>query len=332
MESYVRRLIEVDLPIRVISEHARREKYTHSGHISTSHVWWARRPLAACRAVLLGTLLPDPADEGCPEDFRKRAREALAWMRSRDLSEPLALREALLKFIGDFAAWERSSEQRWVDTARTLVKAAHPDGPPLLLDPFAGGGAIPVEALRLGGEAFANELNPVAVLILKTLLEDMPRYGQRLTDAVKRWGEWVRKRAYEQLKEAYPADPDGSVPIAYIWARTIKCEGPACGAQVPLIRQFWLRKRGKRLIALKVLPNKPMARVDFAIVEVTAEREVQRGTVRGGSATCPLCGYTTRGERLRMQLAQRNGGASDARLIAVVTTSKERVGRKYRHL
>ncbi len=115
MDGYVRRLIEVDLPIKVISEHARHDQNVRKGHLHTLHVWWATRPLAACRAVILATLLPDPVDERCPEEFRRKAREALSWMSGRELSEPAALREALLKFIGDFAAWERSAEPRWVE-------------------------------------------------------------------------------------------------------------------------------------------------------------------------------------------------------------------------
>ncbi len=117
--------------------------------------------------------------------------------------------------------------------ARTLVKAAHPDGAPLVLDPFAGIGSIPFETLRVGAEGFAGDLNPVAVLMLKTALEYIPTYGNRLAEAVQKWGEWVREKASAELKEFYPPEPDGSTPLAYLWARTVRCEGPGCGAEVP---------------------------------------------------------------------------------------------------
>lgn len=127
----VRRLIEIDeMPIAVIFKHARRDQNIRKGHLHTLHVWWATRPLAACRAVLMATLLPYPADENCPETFRREAREALRPFTGRDLSEPLALRRALLVFIGYFAAWESGAHPTFVETARRLVAAAHPEGPP----------------------------------------------------------------------------------------------------------------------------------------------------------------------------------------------------------
>jgi len=319
MDGYVRRLIEVDLPIKVISEHARHDQNVKKGHLHTLHVWWATRPLAACRAVILGTLLPDPVDERCPEDFRKKAREALAWMSSRDLSEPKALREALLKFIGDFAAWERSAETRWVETARSLVKAAHPDSPPLVLDPFAGIGSIPFEALRVGADAFAGDLNPVAVLLLKTGLEYIPTYGTRLAEAVRKWGAWVREQAAQELGEFYPKEPDDSIPLAYLWARTIRCEGPGCGAEVPLVGLLWLSRKEKQRVALRYHGDKTTKQVSFEIFNPRSESDVQPSIVRGFAATCPVCGYTTPYKRVREQLRARGGGTRDARMLAVIT-------------
>jgi len=190
-----RRLIETDMPIGVISQHARRDQNVKKGHLHTLHVWWATRPFAACRAVLMATLLPDPADEHCPESFRRETREALKRFTGRDLSDPIALRQALLDFIGHFAAWENSTNRTFVATVRRLVRAAHPEGPPLVVDPFAGIGSISFEALRIGAEAFAGDLNPVAVLLNKVALEYLPTYGHRLAEAVRKWGAWVRERA-----------------------------------------------------------------------------------------------------------------------------------------
>ena len=123
---------------------------------------------------------------------------------------------------------------------------------PLVVDPFAGGGAIPLEALRVGADAFASDLNPVAVLLNKVVLEYIPKYGQRLADQVRTWGQWIKEQAEKELGDFYPKDPDGATPIAYLWARTIRCEGPNCGAEVPLMRSFWLAKKSKRSRALKL--------------------------------------------------------------------------------
>ena len=131
------------------------------------------------------------------------------------------------------------------------MAAAHPEGPPLVVDPFAGIGSIPFEALRIGADAFAADLNPVAVLLNKVALEYLPTYGLRLAEAVRRWGQWVRERAIEELRPFYPLEPDGSEPLAYLWARTIRCEGPGCGAEVPLDGLLWLSRKEKQRVALR---------------------------------------------------------------------------------
>ncbi|HKZ41859.1 MAG TPA: DUF1156 domain-containing protein, partial [Candidatus Hodarchaeales archaeon] len=141
-----KRLAEVDFPIAVVSKHSAREKSIRHGHPSTLHLWWARRPLAACRAMLLGLLLPDPCDEHCPADFKKKARMLLPQVQGTVGSGDEDLRRALLKFIGDFSNWDLSANQAYLDVSRGLVKAAHPEETPLVVDPFAGGGSIPLEA------------------------------------------------------------------------------------------------------------------------------------------------------------------------------------------
>ncbi len=323
-ERLPRRLIEVDLPIKRISEQARREKSIRHGHISTLHIWWARRPLAACRAVILAGLLPDPADEACPQSFRNAAVGALAWRRT-PADDREGLRQALLDFIAEFSNWDLAAHPDYLRTARALVTAAYPEGPPTVLDPFAGGGAIPLEALRVGAEAWASDLNPVAVLLEKVVLEYVPRYGQRLAEGVRRWGEVIRERARSELGRFYPEDPDGSVPIAYLWARTARCEGPACGARVPLLRGRWLSRRPDHQVALELLVHD--GEVEFAIREGVRALEVGPGTVRRGSLTCPICGHTTPVAAIRRQ-AQRQG--LPERLVAVVTTRPGMQGRRYR--
>ncbi|MEW6187321.1 MAG: DUF559 domain-containing protein [Thermodesulfobacteriota bacterium] len=269
-----KRLAEVDFPIAVVSKHAAREKSIRHGHPSTLHLWWARRPLASSRAMLLGLLLPDPCDPHCPEDFKKEARRLIPIVQGIPGEEDIDLRKALLKFIGDFANWDLSSNPQFLEVSRGLVKAAHlPAGrqvqyePPLVVDPFAGGGSIPLEALRIGCDTFASDLNPVACLILKVMLEDIPRYGREkvkvkrengeeieadgLTEALRIVGKDIKEAAEKELSEFYPHDPDGATPIAYLWARTVKCESPNCGAEIPLMRSFWLCKKPNRKRALR---------------------------------------------------------------------------------
>ena len=333
----VRRLIETDeMPIGRISEHARKDQNIRKGHLHTLHVWWATRPLAACRAVLMATLLPDPADPRCPESFRQAAREALRPFPGggRDLSDPFTLRRTLLDFIANFAAWENAHNSLFVETARKLVKAAHEPPEPrtphselathsaLVVDPFAGIGSIPFEALRIGAEAFAGDLNPVAVLLNRVALEYLPRYGRRLAEAVRKWGAWVRERAIAELRPFYPLEPGGGEPLAYLWARTVRCEGPGCGAEVPLVGLLWLSRKEKHRVALRyrgVREPGGGGRVEFEIFQPKSEAEVQPPIVRRFAATCPVCGYTTPYRQVREQIRARRGGTRDARMIAVIT-------------
>jgi adenine-specific DNA methylase len=369
--TYPKRLIEVDLPIKRISAHARREKSIRHGHISTLHIWWARRPLAACRAVICAALWPDPADENCPRAFIEVARaemqkwttherQALLSAESRPNFEklrqnpdhhvnPVQLRGLLLDFIADFANWDSSTVPEFLATSRALTQAAHealggaPGTRPLVVDPFAGGGSIPLEALRVGADAFASDLNPVPVLLNKVVLEYIPKYGQRLADEVRKWGEWIKREAEKELAEFYPKDADGATPIAYLWARTIQCEGPGCGAEVPLMRSLWLSKKSNRSVGLQLVPNPKAKRVDFKIIIKQHEGWMDQadhkikigdpkfdGTVKRGSATCPCCGYTTPVARVREQLKSRRGGASTARIFCIVSTNPIKIGRIYR--
>lgn len=194
-----KRLAEVDFPIAVVSKHSAREKSIRHGHPSTLHLWWARRPLAACRAMLLELLLPDPCDPQCPEDFKLKARGLLPRVQGNPGPEDVDLRKALLKFIGDFSNWNLSTNQAYLEVSRGLVKAAHPEETPLVVDPFAGGGSIPLEALRLGCEAFASDLNPVASRERGDVVELLTNSGPKVSHSfprcwrtrITRWG-WVR--------------------------------------------------------------------------------------------------------------------------------------------
>ncbi|BAQ63186.1 adenine-specific DNA methylase containing a Zn-ribbon (plasmid) [Geminocystis sp. NIES-3708] len=393
MTSYPKRLIEVDLPIKQISAHARREKSIRHGHISTLHIWWARRPLAACRAVICASLWLDPADENCPPYFREEAIKIITdfakkvdrnennlaskhcstenWEKWQVLAKDdnkLApnnpshlniLRYRLLDFIADFANWDNSTQPDYLETSRLLTQVAHeanggiPDTKPLVVDPFAGGGAIPLEALRVGADAFASDLNPVAVLLNKVVLEYIPKYGQTLADEVRKWGQWVKQEAEKELSQFYPTDEDGSTPIAYLWARTIISEAPDDGTgipvEVPLMRSMWLaKKKGKNKALRWVRDAQGMVVTEtvektysdgvtrkvrqplLEIFEPKSAKEVAEGTVKRGSATCPVTGFTTPVASVRSQLKPRKGGANDARLFCVVSTKETQQGRFYR--
>ena len=345
-----KRLAEVDFPIADVSKQAAREKSIRHGHPSTLHLWWARRPLASSRAVLMALLLPDPCDEHCPEAFKRDARRILLGMRGRPqgwtttVESDQGLRKIILKFIADFSNWDRAADRTYLDVSRALVKAAHGEEPPLVVDPFAGGGSIPLEALRLGCEVFASDLNPVACLILKVMLEDIPRHGQGLAEELRKVGGEIKRQAERELADLYPADPEGATPIAYLWARTVRCEAPNCGAEIPLMRSFWLCKKAKRKRAVRHRVERPAGsppRVEFEVFEPKADKEVRGGTVTRAKATCVCCDTVLPPERVRAQLAAQKGGADvvfdddghrtgGARMTAVVTLRPGQVGRHYR--
>ena len=340
-----KRLAEVDFPIAEVSKHAAREKSIRHGHPSTLHLWWARRPLASSRAVLMALLLPDPCDEHCPEAFKKKARRLLLRVANCDPgTTDETLRKALLRFIGDFANWNLAANRTYLDVSRAIVKAAHGEDTPLVVDPFAGGGSIPLEALRLGCEAFASDLNPVACLILKVMLEDIPRHGPGLAGELRKVGGKIKRQAERELADLYPKDPDGATPIAYLWARTVRCEAPNCGAEIPLMRSFWLCKKAKRKRALRHRVERPQEEpphVEFEVFEPKADEEVHGGTVTRAKATCVCCGVVLPPERVRAQLAAQKGGADavfdekgrrtgGARMTAVVTLHPGQAGRHYR--
>jgi adenine-specific DNA methylase len=296
-------------------------------------------------------------DEACPDEFLKEARRwLLRWasefpakagaetaprlLKLRDepkvLDDPMAVRQGLLDFIADFANWDLSNDKDFLAMSRALVQCAHecfggaPGTRPLVIDPFAGGGAIPLETLRVGADAFASDLNPVAVLLNKVVLEYIPKYGRRLADEVRKWGEWVKKEAEKELAVFHPKDPDGSQPIAYLWARTIRCEGPGCGAEVPLLRTALVAKRPKGSIGLRFIADTSRKAVGLELATGVREKDFSEGTVRRGSATCPVCNFTTHVDRVRAQLRKRQGGSADGRLLCVVLAKADHSGRTYR--
>ncbi len=336
--SHKRRLIEHRLPLKEISEASAKEKSIRHGHISTLHIWWARRPLAASRAAVFATLVPDT------DENYKLVKQIVPWEAVKD---------------GNNAA---------ILEARRRVLEANGGQPPKVLDPFGGGGAIPLEALRLGCEVYSLDLNPVAHLIQRATLEYPQKYGQPgsrpvpeyirakdnakskgrqslnfgegddplsgrstpvhqgewassyrrnpLAAEVRYWGEWVLERAKAELSEFYPPDPDGKTPVAYLWARTVTCTNPTCRAEVPLVRQWWLAKKDKKRIALKPAVDTEAKTIAFEVVSVGKSEEwPENGTIERGNATCLVCGTAIPVENVRDEAKQGSWGE---RLLAVV--------------
>ena len=362
-----RRFIEESFPVKEVSQHAAKEKTIRYGHISTLHIWWARRPLAASRATAYAALTP-------------AAPDLLVWQGERN-------------FIVELCRWENSLNLPLLERARRVLYAAHAERlsaelgkavsvediaagrvpPPRVLDPFAGGGSYPLEALRLGCEAYAGDYNPVAVLILKATLEFPQQYGHLfagmpdhlwrkgktraphaagqmafalndstptdapppnfnpLLEAVRHWGEWVLNEARTELAGFY-AGPNGETAVGYIWARTLPCQNPACGVEIPLMRQFWLAKKDKKKIALHPLSRgagKPLA---FEIVAQgqpgyapwPKDFDPERGTVKGAVVTCPACGAVIDANTTRRLFRE---GKAGQRMVAVVLSPRPQGGR-----
>ncbi len=315
------RFIEGSFPVQEVSIESAREKNIRHGHISTLHIWWARRPLASSRATSYAALIPLPDDI---DEWNKRRQ-----------------------FIIEFSRWENSLNQSMIEKAREDILKANGGKPPMVLDPFAGGGAIPLEALRLGCETYAGDYNPVAVLILKCTLEYPQKYGRPkkvkaddwtgaekivnpLLEDVKKWGKRVLEETKKEIGKFYPPDEDGSIPVGYIWARTIPCQNPACSAEIPLMRQYWLAKKDNKKVSLFPYVDGREAR--FKIVGTGYEPmppdfDPTNGTVSKAVATCPVCGSVVDANTTRSLFRE---GKSGQRMAAVVLHRPGTNGKRYR--
>lgn len=332
-----KKLIEVALPLEKINEQSAREKSIRHGHPSTLHLWWARRPLATARAVLFAQLVDDPserADEYREEAERRSESDVDAYVERRVAAE----RERLFGLIERMVDWDNLGDEALFDAVRAEILRSTDGNPPAILDPFAGGGTIPLEAQRLGLEAHASDLNPVAVLINKALIEIPPMFagrppvfpdaaGQRnswpkatgLAEDVRRYGEWMRDEAERRIGHLYPKAtlPDGSkaTAIAWIWARTVTCPNPACAIEMPLVRSWWLgKKKGKEAYVVPMLVD---GKVEFTIGHdpMKAPTLKEDGTVGRLGAVCISCGTAVPLEYIRSQSRRIGLGAQ---LMAVV--------------
>lgn len=334
-----RKLIEVSLPLEQINKQAAREKSIRHGHPSTLHLWWARRPLAAARAVLFSQLVDDPSSYA--DDYRHEGvsqgleGEALDRFVEKRITSERARLHNLLALIVD---WDNLDDEGLMQQARDEILRSTDGNPPPILDPFAGGGAIPLEAQRLGLEAHASDLNPVAVLINKALIEIPPKFAGRppvspdadrrlgdwpratgLAEDVRRYGAWMRDEAERRIGHLYPRAnlPSGeqATAIAWIWARTVTCPNPACGIRMPLVRSWWLgKKKGKEAY---VVPQVRGDRVTFSIGHDlrSAPTSASDGTVRRDGATCISCAAAVPFAHVRAEGVQ---GRIGAELMATV--------------
>ncbi|WP_026043412.1 DUF1156 domain-containing protein [Treponema primitia] len=313
-----KRLAEVDFPLSIVNlacvEENNRKTRIESGHISLLHSWWARRPLSACRSLLLTLLLPDPCDAACPKEFKNKAIEALSSEKIGPKDKDL--QKALFNFVSKIAPWDSVNTAGFVSTAHDLIKAAYGNDPHVL-DPFSGGGSIPLEAQRLGCEVTSSDLNPVAWLLLKIALEWCPRKGTELTKQFDIWSDWVLKETEKRLAVYYPADDQGRKPLAYLWARTVKCEGSNCGVTIPLIRglQLSISKQRKKALRIKYPSGSTEPSID--IFSYNNDGEIEKGTVAKMKATCPKCHVVTQRERVQAQLRDKHSGSDDAILFAI---------------
>jgi len=366
-----RRLIEVAFPLEEVSEYSRKDPYLGSPHPQTLHRWWARRPLPACRAFIYTSLVDDPGNDKEREEILKEVADLASWDAVRKPDQVVRPREK---------GGSGLTGRQLLERARQRILECNGGKPPRLLDPFAGGGAIPLEALRLGCEVEASDLNPVAVLILKGTLEYPQKYGRPLAEQVEQkrqgkrdsvagvdgevpeyireaaqagnggqvsftegdlieayrknplatdvryWGNWMLERAREELAEYYPPDPDGSVPVAYLWSRTVPC--PNCGAEMPLIRQYWLARTDKSKAALTPVVDHEVKRIDFDVVEGSAVTgDPAHATTSRGDTACLSCNQVVKAEYVR-HAGQR--GKLNAIMTAVVLDTPGSRGKRYR--
>lgn len=350
-----RRLIESSFPLEGVSANSRNDPYQGPPHPQSLHRWWARRPLPACRAFIFASLVDDPESDEEREEILKEITDLSSWDAIR---RPGAIVRARSQ------GGTGLTGAQLLDKAKQRIRAANGGNEPRFLDPFAGGGSLPLEAARLGCQTFASDINPVAVLILKGTVEYAQRYGQPtshpvpayitdisesaaemqqafggkrgaaeaaytsnpLTADIAYWGAWIVGRARAELGELYPAEPDGSTAVAFLWSRTVPC--PNCGADMPLVRQYWLARKEKKSVALKATVDPSGKKIVFTVVEGNAiTGDPAEATTSRGDTLCLICRQVVKAAYVHE--CGRNGLMS-SRMTAVVSEPKGRGGKRYR--
>lgn len=292
MSNLKRKLIEVALPLEAINRESAREKSIRHGHPSTLHLWWARRPLASCRAVIFSQLVDDPSAH--PDKFPTEEDQTKE-------------RKRLFGIIEQLVSWDNIKNQQLLDQAKHEIEKSLGTKLPPIYDPFAGGGSIPLEAQRLGLESYASDLNPVAVLLNRSLIELPPKWKNMnpvfpgavdenlnwpgstgLAKDVTEYGNWIKEQALLKIGHIYPKLDDSSehIPLAWIWARTVKCLNPACHIELPLARSFKLSNKPNSFSWIKVTVNGK-----DVIYEVSHDKSGPdlEGTVSKTGAICIAC-------------------------------------------
>lgn len=326
---YKKKLIEVALPLEAINKACAYEKMPGIGpHPRGIHLWWARRPLAAARAVIFSSLVDDPSSH--PDEFP--TDEAQTEERQRLFS----ILERLVK-------WENSNNQDVLAEAQAEIMKSTDGNPPALLDPFAGGGAIPLEAQRLGLKAHASDLNPVAVMINKAMIEIPPKFtGQPpvnpdssrlissiwtgtsgLAEDVRYYGDWMKKKAFERIGNLYPKVKDEQghekTVIAWIWARTVKCPNPACGCEMPLASTFELsRKKGREAHIEPVVHN---SNIKYEVKY--SNKTPDSPKIARGKFKCVACGEIATGKYIRGEFVARRARAQLMAIVAEGSRGKQ---------
>ena len=308
---HLKKLIEVAIPLDAINNASAREKSIRHGHPSTLHLWWARRPLATARAVLFASLVDDPSEH--PEKFP--TPELVKEERDR-----------LFKIIEELVQWENSGNDKILHAALDEIKKSVEGELPAVFDPFAGGGTIPLEAQRLGLKAFASDLNPVAVMINKAMIELPAKFKNRppvnpsanknriggwqgaegLAEDILHYGKLLKSKAFDEIGKLYPKI-DGKTVIAWLWARTVTCSNPACGCRMPLVHSFKLSTKQKIFVA-------PIVEGNHVRFEIREGEDAPEGTVNRNGARCIFCGTNNPLAHVR---EQAKAGNMSAQLMAV---------------
>jgi adenine-specific DNA methylase len=395
-------LIEVAFPVREVSAESVRQKSPQRGHISTLHLWWARRPLAASRALVFASLVPDPDDSRCPTEFvaatermlKNEVPSELRYLRrGREVRRdpdpyrpydgvPDTLRNRLLCFIAKWSPeahafeagksgkppkpdqllddrslvkWETGDSdslqgREVLRIARDLVRVANGGEAPTALDPFAGGGAIPLEMARLGCRPIANDYSPVAYLILRGTCELPALYGKPgarvveheemgrkierretvanvLAHDVQKWALWILERAKARIGHFYPPGADGRTVVGYVWARTVPCANTSCRAAIPMVRTLLLCDKEDKRIALTMAVDRTSKTAAFGIAKGADVRETEGTMLKGGSVRCPF--HEDRQVTLVKEVrAAGLAGRLGERMAAVIVEGKD--GKDYR--
>lgn len=319
-----KRLIEELLPLTEIGVES--SKSVSQGDIHSIHTWFARRPLAACRAASFAALVDAPM----AQDERDKLLSLI--VKSLPLKAP-------------------KNQPKVFEEMRHRIRQRYQGRVPRVLDPFAGGGSLPLEAARLGCEAYALDLNPNAVLTLRGTVDYPVRLAKEqfplplqpedsfelagtqkrtgdLVEAVQAWGQWVLEQAKPRLEPYYPAKA-GEAVIAYFWAKTVRCTNPACGAEIPLVAQRWLsHRKGRTQIAYRLVPQPDLTiRVEILQNEAAVADNPSSGTVAGGSAQCPFCPQVVSPSQVK---AQFQAGQDGRMMLAVAYRQEHENGTRFR--